>query len=173
MKNRLLLLLVFLFSSITLTPSAYANKDKFDRNFSKLGYKEVEEAVAESKQHFKKEIALPKEIPIPFTHILARFSNPEGDWNDKLEVRYVHEKTEGDDYKIEVRHIDYKLPIREEMIDEELKLNNGTSAIYSTIMYKKRNNLVFEMNGWQYILSMDEDVSDKASEILLKVANSI
>ncbi|PYF01430.1 hypothetical protein [Ureibacillus chungkukjangi] len=168
MKNHLLL-----FSSIFLAASVYANEDKFDRNFSKLGYKEVDEALAESKQHFKKEIVLPNEIPITFTHSFARFSNPEGDWNDKLEVRYVDEKSGDNDYKVEVRHIDYKLLIREEMIDKELKLNNGIRAIYSTTMFEKRNNLVFEMNEWQYILSLDEDVSDKPSEVLIKVANSI
>lgn len=163
---------LLLFFSILAT-SANANEDKFDRNFSELGYIGVNEALIESKQHFKKNIALPKNIPITFTHSFGRFLNPKGDWNDYLEVRYLDENSEGDDYVVEVRPINYKLPIREEMITERLKLKNGIYAIYSTTMYMGRNNLVFEMDDWQYILSLDKDVSDKASELLLEVAISI
>ncbi|MBM7608776.1 hypothetical protein JOD29_002023 [Lysinibacillus composti] len=171
-KNRLLLFSFFVFS-IFLATSTYANEYKFDRNFSKVGYEEIDEALAKSEEHFKRNIALPNEIPITFTHSFGRFSNPKGDANDRLEVRYVDENAGANDYSIEVRPIDYKIPIREEMIDEELKLNNGTYAIYSTTMSMGTNNLVFEMNEWQYILSLNKDATDKALELLIEVANSI
>lgn len=65
MKNHLLL-----FSSIFLAASVYANEDKFDRNFSKLGYKEVDEALAESKQHFKKRLFYLMKFQLPLHIVL-------------------------------------------------------------------------------------------------------
>lgn len=52
------------------------------------------------------------------------------------------------------------------------ELKNGVVANYMTIL--GFNVLVFEIDDWQYMISIDKRVSDKvAPEALLDIANSI
>jgi hypothetical protein len=68
----------------------------------------------------------------------------------------------------------YGLPIRKEHIDRTLKLEDGNKAIYSVNIARGMNLLVFEKNGFQYILSVDKSISDKVTpEVLVEIANSI
>ena len=54
------------------------------------------------------------------------------------------------------------------------KLKNGTNATYIDDLKFGFNLLVFERDNWQYIFSVDADVSDKVTpEILVQIANSI
>lgn len=128
--------------------------EEFQKSLFDIGFKEVNAVLQESKDHFKKDIALPVQIPpIEFTHSFGRLSDLEGDINDEFEVEYRHINKPKNHYIIMVKPVKYGLPIRKEHIDQTFKLKDGTKAIYSTQLVSGFNLLLFEKNGWQYILS--------------------
>ncbi len=57
------------------------------------------------------------------------------------------------------------LPKRE--IEEKYKLKDGTKAFYSTTFVRDFNLLIFEKDDWQYVLGMDERVSDQVTPKIL------
>ncbi|MDX8363423.1 hypothetical protein [Cytobacillus sp. IB215316] len=129
----------------------------------------------ESIDHFKRDIVLPVQIPsIEFTHSFGRFSDLEGVINDGFEIEYRHINKPKNHYMIRVRPVKYGLPIRNEHIKQSFKLIDGSKAIYSTNIARGFNLLIFEKNGWQYILNINKAVSDQVKpEILLEIANSL
>ena len=118
---------------------------------------------------------LPIQIPpIVFTNNLGRFSNLEGNANDYLEIIYLNKDTGENHYIIEIRSIDYKVKINEEKVSQVLKLNDGSEAVFSTIMMQGFNTLLFEKKGFQYNLVIDKRVSNQVTlDTLMEIANSI
>ena len=173
-------LLVFFAAFLILVCSSsfihtYAKDYRFEKNFIEVGYKEVNKALEESEKHFNRNIVLPIQIPpIVFTHNLGRFSNLEGNANDYLEIIYLNKDIGGNHYIIEIRSIDYKIKINEEHVNQVLKLNDGSEAVFSTIMIQGFNTLVFEKKGFQYNLVIDTRVSDQVTlDSLMEIANSV
>ncbi|WLD94639.1 hypothetical protein [Alkalihalobacillus sp. AL-G] len=173
-----LLILVFsiLISDISLS-AAFANENvkprPYEEIYPEIGYKSVEEAKREFEQHFKKTLKLPLRVPpIEFTHYVGRFSDLEGELNDSFEVEFISDQSPKNHYKINVRPIKHKIPIRDDNVLRLYKLKNGNEAVYTNI--SGFNVLVFERGSWQYMLSINKKVSDKVSpEILVQIANSI
>ena len=172
----LLLLGVLIYG--TNNGTVYANSSdspqSFEEIFPEVGYKAVEAALKDFEQHFKQEIKLPLRVPpISFTHHFGRFSNLDGDMNDHFEVTMISDQAPQNHFKIEVRPVQYKIPFKK-YITKEFKLNNGHDAFYIANPKFGFNLLVFERDNWEYVFSIDTDVSDKVTpEILVQIANSI
>lgn len=160
---------------LVLLEDVNASSDPFGEVFIKGGYKEISKVVKESEDHFNSTIALPTQLPpIPFTHSMGRFSDLKGNENDHLELFFINEDLPQNHYFIRIRPIEFGLDIREEQIDQRIKLIEGQQSIYSTTIFSGFNLLVFEKDGWQYILSIDKRVSDIVTRaVLVNIANSI
>ncbi|KAF0822022.1 hypothetical protein [Cytobacillus firmus] len=172
---KIIVLFIVLTFSISSGAEANYTSEEFQQSLFDIGFKEVNAALQESKDHFKKDIALPVQIPpIEFTHSFGRLSDLDGDINDGFEIEYRHINKPKNHYMIMVKPVKYGLPIRKEHIEQTFKLKDGSKAIYSTNIARGFNLLVFEKNGWQYILNINKSVSDQVQpEILLEIANSI
>lgn len=170
-----IILCTFLTFIISYQIEANYTNEEFQQSLFDIGFKEVHTALQESKEHFKKDISLPVQIPpIEFTHSFGRLSDADGDNNDGFEVEYRHKDKPKNHYMIMVRPVKYGLPIRQEEINHTLKLKDGSKAMYSTKIARGFNLLVFDKNGWQYILSINKHVSDKVTpEVLVEIANSV
>ncbi|WP_139378366.1 hypothetical protein [Mesobacillus jeotgali] len=93
----------------------------------------------------------------------------EGDRNDSLEVVLINEEFAEHHYKIDIRPVGCRIQMKAK---DTLKLKNGTKAIYTCVT--TFNLLVFERDGWQYILSIDKRAANKVTtEKLVEIANSI
>ncbi|WP_343206510.1 hypothetical protein [Bacillus sp. B15-48] len=160
---------------ISYGAKANYTSEEFQKSLFDIGFKEVNAALQESKEHFKKDIALPVQIPpIEFTHSFGRLSDSDGDINDGFEVEYRHINKPKNHYMIMIRPVKYGLKFTKEHIDQNLKLKDGSQAVYSTNMAEGFNLFIFDKNGWQYILSINKHVSDRVTpEILVEIANSV
>lgn len=172
MKRMVLLFLIVLTLNLRVT---YADNYDFEKNYLQAGYKEVNQALLESNEYFKRSIALPTQLPpIPFTHQFGRFNKDDEKLNDMFEVIYLHEEFGDHHYFLRIVPVENALPLRSEHIEQELLLKGGQKAIYSSNIVQGFNILVFEKDGWQYLMAIDKRVSDKVtSERLMKIANSI
>ena len=146
----------------------------FQKSFFDIGYKEVNEALKESESYYKRTIPLPVQIPaVAFTHSFGRLNNYDGENHDELEIEYVNKDIGINHYKINIRPMKHKLEFSERHIDHTVKLSDGSEAIFSTWI-QGFQLLVFEKNDWQYILSIDNRISDMVTqEVLVEIANSI
>jgi hypothetical protein len=118
-----------------LTPASEANTDvyPFENLLLKIGYKEVNKALQESKDYFKSDIPLPTQLPpVTFTHNFGRFNHSFGKANDEFEITYLNENLGQNHYQIRVKPVKYKLEFSEEKIDQTIKLSDGSESIYST-----------------------------------------
>ncbi|WP_245827688.1 hypothetical protein [Paenisporosarcina indica] len=153
-----------------------ANDDnrQFQQSFFDIGYKEVHQALQDSENYYNQEIALPIQLPpVAFTHSFGRFNDYDGEENDEFEIQYLNKDSVINHYKINIKPIKYKIEFKEEQIDQTLRLKDGTEAIFSTWMTGS-HLLVFEKNEWQYILSVDQRISDKVTQkVFVEIANSI
>ena len=158
---------------VTVYAAAKDEPRSYEEIYSEIGYKTVEEALNDFEQHFQKSLKLPMRIPpLSFTHYFGRFNDSDGDKNDSFEVTFINDKSTKNHYKIDVRPIQYKLPIKEKYVLETFELKNGNEAVYMT--FSGFNILVFERDDWQYMLNIDKRVSNKIPvEALLEIANSI
>ncbi|CAM3824276.1 hypothetical protein [Mesobacillus thioparans] len=174
MRGKLYQLLIFniMFFGVNcgLVVAANSQLKPLEVIYSEIGYTTVEEAVSKFEQHFKRDLKLPVRVPpLSFTHYFGRFNDQDGDTNDSLEIQYLNEDSPGHHYKIDIRPIGHKIPMR---ANDTYELRNGTKAIYTNVT--NFNLLVFERDGWQYILSVDKRASDQVTaEVLVKIANSI
>lgn len=161
--------------SFSFAAKANYTSVEFQQSFFELGYKGIHEALVENNNHFKQDIALPVQLPpIAFTHGFGRFSNLDGESNDKLEIVYLNKDVPQNHYKIFVQPVKYRLIFKEDLIDQRLKTNDGNEALYSTKAVRNFNLLVFNKNEFQYILSVDKRISDKVTpELLIEIADSI
>ncbi len=142
----------------------------FEEIYPQIGYTSVEEAISKFEQHFKRDLKLPVRVPpLSFTHHFGRFNDLDGDINDSLEIQFLNDDSPGHHYKIDIRPIGHKIPMR---ANDNYELRNGTKAIYTNVT--NFNLLVFEKYGWQYILSVDKRASDQVTaDVLVEIANSI
>jgi len=146
----------------------------FEKIFAEVGYKSVADALDDFEHHNNQELELPTRVPpISFTHYFGRFSNLDGEINDTLEVKFISDQIPDNHFKIDVRPIQHKISF-EKYKSKIFKLKNGTNATYIYDLNFGFNLLVFERDNWQYIFSIDVDVSDKVTpEMLVQIANSI
>ncbi|KOR84363.1 hypothetical protein AM233_09790 [Bacillus sp. FJAT-22058] len=161
----------------TFTGTSYANNDskELENSLSEIGYTSVHQALQDSNKHFNRAISLPIQLPpVPFTHNYGRFNNPEGKLNDGFEAEYFNKALSENHYMIRVRPVENRIKFKKGFIDQTFKLNDENTAIYSTKASSVINLLIFEKDGWQYMLSVDKRISNKVtSEILVEIANSI
>lgn len=169
----LLLISFCLLFFLTIDATANDKPSPYEEIYPEIGYKTVEAALDEFEQHFKQKLKLPLRVPpISFTHHFGRFSDLDGDMNDAFEVKFINDQLSENHYKINVRPVKNYIPIREKYVVKTYELKNGVVANYMTIL--GFNVLVFEIDDWQYMISIDKRVSDKvAPEALLDIANSI
>jgi hypothetical protein len=173
--NRTILFLASFFTFFFST--VYATTDdkpsSYEVIFPEIGYKTVEEASDDFEQHFNEKLKLPLRVPpVTFTHHFGRFNDSEYESSKSFEVTLINDEISENHYKIVVRPLKYKLPIREKYVLKTFDLKNGTVATYMTI--SGFNLLVFERGNWQYTLNIDKRVSDKVTpETLVDIANSI
>ncbi|MFJ7937060.1 hypothetical protein ACIQYG_00830 [Peribacillus sp. NPDC096622] len=161
----------------TFTGTTYASNDskEFEKSLSEIGYTSVHQALQDSNKHFNHTISLPIQLPpVPFTHNYGRFNNPKGKINDGFEVEYFNKGLSENHYMIRVRPVENRIKFKKGFIDQTFKLNDGNTAIYSAKASSVINLLIFEKDGWQYMLSVDKRISDKVtSETLVEIANSV
>lgn len=158
---------------LTIYATANDKPSSYEETYPEIGYQTVEGALDDFEQHFKQELRLPLRVPpVSFTHHFGRFNDLDGDINDSFEVIFINEKSSENHYIINVRPIKNKIPIKEKYVIKTLELKNGILATYMTI--SGFNVLVFERDDWQYMLNIDNRVSNKVTpETLLDIANSI
>jgi hypothetical protein len=149
------------------------NVNSLEKSLLEIGYKEVNVALQESKDYFKRDITLPTQLPpVTFTHNFGRLNHSFGKENDEFEIAYMNDHVGQNHYQIRVRPVQYKLEISDEKIDHTIKLNDGSAAIYSTKL--ALDVLVFEKDKWQYTLLVDKKISNTVTkEVLVDIANSI
>lgn len=172
MKKITLCLFVSIFSSTFLVK---AESYDFEKLYYDSGYKEVNEAWQESAVYFKRTISLPTKLPpIPFTHHFGRLTKDLGKVNDQFEVTYLNEERGDHHFFIRIVPSENGLPLRAEHKEQEFSLKGGKMAVYSTNIAKGFNFLIFENDGWQYLMAIDKRVSDKVpAERLVEIADSI
>jgi len=116
---------------------------------------------------------LPKIKPsIPFSHQFGRFyEDKEYNINDLLEIKFVNEKAEENNYKIDIRPLENKIIFKDRGNQKAYTLKNGQKAIF--FEHQLFNFFVFENGNWQYMLGVDKRVSKVTPDTLVEIANSI
>ncbi|GIO10092.1 hypothetical protein J31TS6_61200 [Brevibacillus reuszeri] len=176
-----LCLLAFLNASVL---EAFAKTDTPDHerrpledSYFEIGYKSLDLALKECEKHFGRELPLPFVLPpVAFTHHFGRCHH-SNDVNDHFEIEYINEKQAINHYMIQVKPLANKLedfPRKNDII-QIYKLKDGTKAVFGTTPSPRSFYLlVFERAGWQYILSIDKRIEDKASaNVLIDIAESV
>lgn len=141
--------------------------------YRKIGYQSVEDELVKFEDHYEKNLNLPFRVPpVTFTHHLGRFNDLEGEITDSFEIEYISDQSPENHYKVDVRPIKYKIPVKEQYVIKKVILEDGGTANYMKV--SRFNVLVFEKDDWQYMLSVDNRIEDKVSfETLIKIAESI
>ncbi|WP_397538548.1 hypothetical protein [Rummeliibacillus pycnus] len=153
---------------------ANAASNDFEKFYRDIGYKDISNALLDSNRHFKTNISLPSQLPgVSFTHAFGRLNDLEGEQGDGLEFEFINQNSPHNHYKIFIKPVKHKLPFGERQSNQKVKLKDGSEAVFSKA-YTGYNTLVFEKNGWQYILSMDrESEKEISSANLVDIANSV
>lgn len=174
-KISILVLTVLLVFFAFMNSKADSEDENFEKVFADIGYKEVSVAVQESKDHFRRYLSLPTRLPaVAFTHNFARLSDLKGKENDEFEIKFINKEIPENHYMIRIKPIEYALEFKEEHINQKLQLSSGKDALFISTELLGFNFLVFEKDGWQYTLSVDNRISDKVTpEVLVDIANSI
>ncbi|MFJ6208204.1 hypothetical protein [Lysinibacillus sp. NPDC092081] len=161
------------FFLITLHASATDKPSPYEEIYPEIGYKSVEEAVNDFEQHFNQKLKLPLRVPpISFTHHFGRFTDSKYEGNDAFEVTFINDQASENHYKIDIRLLKNKIPLREKYVVNTFELKNGNVATYMKI--SGFNVLVFYRDNLQYMLSIDKRVANKVTpETLVDIANSI
>ena len=167
--------LVFVISAILflfVNFKMYALEDApstFEKKYTEAGYKSIEDSVKEFEAFCKCEVKLPEVLPpILFTHGFGRFLEDKKYINDVLEIRYVHENTTENIFKIDIQLLTNKMIFQ----GKEYILQDGTRAVYFEREYF--NFMVLEKNNLQFILGTSNKITDiEAAEELVRIANSI
>lgn len=171
-RTAVLLCLIFTGPFIK-TVNANITIDETSNMYLQSGYGNVFEELQESKEHFRKTIVLPHRLPpVAFTHSFGRFSDLDGHLNDEFEIEYINEDKPYHHYKIIVKPVEFGIRFEDKHITETVNLRDGSEAIYSTAA-GGFNLLVFEKDGFQYILSISKDMTTVSKEVLTEIANSV
>jgi hypothetical protein len=170
--------LIICFISVTLLSVVNVNATeeehlRFEGNYGKIGYQTVEDELEKFEDQSSENLSLPFRVPpVAFTHHFGRFNDQEGEMNDSFEIIYISDQSQENHYKVDVRPIKYKIPIKEQYVVKKLILEDGDMANYMKV--SGFNLLVFEKDDWQYMLSVDNRIEDKVPfETLIKIAESI
>lgn len=150
------------------------NKRNEDVAFE-MGYTTIEEAIDTCEKHYGKQIVLPYKVPaIPFSIKVGRCSTElEGERNDGFEVKYIHMNAPDNHFMIWVKPNKYGLNLTDKKFEKRFKLDNGSEALYYTNAFLAFNAMVFERDGWQYVMTIDKKVSDEVPpEALVEIANA-
>ncbi|MGM7700590.1 hypothetical protein ACSVDE_02630 [Pseudalkalibacillus sp. Hm43] len=139
-----------------------------------IGYKPFEQALEECEKHFGKSIELPYKVPpIPFTFMVGRCNDSDGEVNDNFEVDVTNFQQPKNHYNIQMRQIKHGISMMNHRPEKVFTLDNGNKAEYFTKPLNGANMLVFERDGWQYILSIDKRVIETVPpETLVEIANA-
>lgn len=158
---------------LTWHVSAQVKLSPYEKIYPEIGYKSVEKAMSDFEQYFNQKLNLPLRVPpLSFTHHFGRFSDSKYEGNDTFEVTFINDRLSENHYKIDIRPLKYKLPLRQKYVVKTYELKNGVVATYMTI--SGFNMLVFERDNLQYMLSIDKRVANKVTpETLVDIANSI
>lgn len=175
-KSFLLLIVLSLYSINSSSVYANGNKEPLENFYPTIGYTSVEKAVKDFEDHFKLDLKLPLRVPpLAFTHQYGRFNDLNGDVNDSLEIDFINEDIPINHYTIHVRPIRHKIHFKDvsaKYIKQTFVLNNGQEA--QLITNPSSEVLVFEYNQLQYMLNVNNKVSNKVTpDILVKIANTI
>ncbi|GMK49070.1 hypothetical protein PghCCS26_62000 [Paenibacillus glycanilyticus] len=171
-----------IYCTLFLTPHVNAKPSvtSFEKPFLEDGYKSVGEAIRECETVNQRELHLPiKFPPIEFTHHLGRCVNDNQNYNDELQIEYLHETQSKNHFKIDVRPLEQRINFENSKRDrKKLRLNDGSDALYFSTnpsgLRRGFNILVFEKNGWQYLLAVDSRMEDQVTvEELIGIANSL
>ncbi|MCM3666168.1 hypothetical protein M3204_17250 [Mesobacillus subterraneus] len=146
---------------------------RFEDIYEKIGYQSVEDELVKFENHYVENLNLPLKLPpVDFTHHFGRFNDLEGEINDSFEIEYISDQIPENHYKVDVRPIKYKIPVKEQYVVKKVRLEDGETANYMNV--SGFNVLVFEKDHWQYMLSVDNRIEDKVPlEKLIKIAESI
>jgi hypothetical protein len=157
-----------------------ASNPSFEQPYYDIGYKSINESVKECQKYFQRDIKLPKiEPPVTFTHRFGRCTYSKDlkhEINNHYEVEYLNQNNGEIHFMIRITPQKYKIKgfpgIRETM--QTYTLQDGTKAIYGTTPINGLFNvLVFDKDGWQYILSSDRRLEIVTADVLVQIANSI
>lgn len=173
-KTTLFMAICFtLFFSTVYATTSDDKPSSYEEIYPEIGYKTVEEASDDFERHFNEKLKLPLRVPpLTFTHHFGRFNDSEYEGTETFKVTLINDQIPENHYKIDVRPLKYKLPIREKYVIKTFELKNGTVATYMT--FSGFNLLVFERDSWQYTLNINKRGTDKVTpEILVEIANSI
>lgn len=164
-----ILLCMFLSSFGTETQ---ANSHTYENIYREIGYQSVTKAVREFENYFSAAVNLPTRLPPgEFTHCFARFNDSEGNANDNLEVTFVSERFPENHYKIDIRPNISKIKVPANQVLKTVELTEGQNGTF--IRVPGFDVLVFERDNLQYILSMDKRMSQKGTDLLVKIAESL
>lgn len=142
----------------------------FEEGYEEVGYKSVEEAVAEFESHFQCKVELPEMAPpISFTYQFGRFfEDKRYKLNDNLGIMFVNKDHRKNILKIDIRPVNNKI-----IFDgKEYALQYGGKGTY----FESHNFhfYVFEKNSLQYLLGIYQEASDmETPDILARIADSV
>ncbi|WP_127529952.1 hypothetical protein [Paenibacillus kobensis] len=152
----------------------------FEKPYLEIGYKSVGEALKECEALNQRELQLPIKLPpMRFTHHLARCVHDKGNYNDELQIEYLHEAQGKNHYNIDIRPTEQKIDFgKSNRRKIKYKMNDGSEAIYFTTRTPNTmggfNTIVFEKNGWQYRLSVDSRMGNQVTaDVLVGIAESV
>lgn len=146
---------------------------RFEDIYGEIGYQSVEVELEKFEDRYEKNLKLPFRLPpVAFTHHFGRFNDLEGEIIDSIEIIYISDQSPENHYKVDVRPIKYKIPVKVQYVVKKVILEDGETVNY--IKVSGFNVLVFGKDDWQYMLSVDNRIEDKVPlETLIKIAESI
>lgn len=141
-----------------------------EESYVEIGYKSVGEALREYEHYYKEELQLPLRVPpVVYTHVFARAI--EGNKGDLFEMEFINEKSNKNNFLINVAPKD-SIEILDKEVINEFKLKNGNTAYLLDV--GRAILLIFEKDNLQYRFGIDKRISEKVTpEILVQIANSI
>ena len=164
---------LILFTSGTIYAQAIDKPKPPEEFYPQFGYKTIGEAIEEFENHTGANVQLPLRIaPLAFTHAFGRFNDIGGEINHSLDIKYLNEDLPENHFKINIRSIKNKTKINDRQILKKVPLNSEKEGMFIEI--PGFNVLVVETEQWQYMISVDQRVSNKVSyNELVKIADGV
>lgn len=177
MKKIWLLCIAFL---LVNSGTLYASNPSFEQTYYDAGFKTIQESLTECEHLFQREIKLPKiEPPVKFTHRFGKCNYVKEDGlsvnNNHYEVEYLDQNKGENHFMVRVYPIKNQIKVFPRSSDtiQTYSLSDGSKAIFGTTPGKMFNVLVFEKEGWYYMLSSVRRLEMITGDVLVQVANSI
>jgi hypothetical protein len=175
---RILAVSSLLIICISMSAAFAEAKEPFEDMHLKMGYKTVEDAVAECEKYAGRDIKLPIELPpVAFTHHLGRCTSTYGNVaNAELEIEYLNERESTNHFMIRISPSKHKANFfrNKRNVIRTYKLSDGSEADYGTYPLGHFNFLSFDKNEWHYVLSASNRSKDNIpAEVLVNIADSV